>query len=81
MVVTATHPEDVEVVAYAGYRGEQEPRALIVGGERIEVAEIVDRWLEPRARCFRVRTADGAVHRLRYDLDELCWRSGGDRPV
>lgn len=26
---------------YAGYRGEEKPRAVVVGGERIEVVEII----------------------------------------
>ena len=66
--------EPLRVIAYCGYRGEQEPRALIVGGERYEVRAIDDRWIEPGARCFRVRTSGGRRLLLRYDLSSLTWQ-------
>ncbi len=65
--------ERFRVVAYSGYHGEQEPRALIVEGQRLEVVEIRDRWYDPRARHFRVRASDGRDYLLRYDLEELGW--------
>jgi hypothetical protein len=37
-------------------------------GERvIEVAEILDRWLAPDHRYFKVRGGDGDIYILRYD--------------
>ncbi len=65
--------EGFRVIAYSGYHGEQEPRALIVGGQRLEVVEIRDRWYDPRARHFRVQASDGRDYLLRYDLEELGW--------
>ncbi|MCP4664556.1 MAG: hypothetical protein GY856_54925 [bacterium] len=69
-----SHP--IQVVAYSGYQGEQEPRALVVGGHRHEVVEIDDRWLEPDARYFKVRVADGGRYVLRCALDGLNWSVG-----
>lgn len=47
-----SHPDDVpgpaadvRVACYAGYRREQTPRAIVLGGvRRIEVAEVLDQW-------------------------------------
>ncbi len=61
------------VVAYSGYQGEQEPRALVIGGRRYEVVAIDDRWLEPAARVFKVRVAGGGRYVLRCALDGLNW--------
>ena len=63
----------LQVIAYCGYRGEQEPRAVIVDGERHEVIAIDDRWIEPGARFFRVRTSGDRRLLLRYDLSALTW--------
>ncbi len=68
-----TDAEDFRVLAYSGYQGEQEPRALIVDGERLDVVAIEDRWYDPQARYFRVKASDGRSYLLRYDLDELSW--------
>ncbi len=72
--------ELVRVEAYAGSRAAEEPRALYVGGERKPIAEIVDRWLgssvlpgESPQDYFRVRTADGEVHLLRYSRIFCAW--------
>ena len=37
----------VGVECYAGHRGEQTPRTLILGDRRIDVGEVVDAWLAP----------------------------------
>jgi hypothetical protein len=72
MGVEDQEPE-FRVIAYSGYQVEQEPRALIVEGQRLEVVEVEDRWYDPRARHFRVRASDGRSYLVRYDLEELRW--------
>lgn len=62
---------EFQVVAYAGYQGEQEPRYLVRGDERVAV-EIRSRWREPDAQCFRV-AAGGREYLLRCRLPELEW--------
>ncbi len=52
---------------YAGHRGEEEPRAFDLGERRLEVIEIVDRWLAPDHRYFKVHADDGNVYILRHD--------------
>jgi hypothetical protein len=63
----------VRVECYAGYRGEETPRRFSVGERRVEVAEVVDRWLAPDHRYFKLRGDDGALYILRRDPDEGEW--------
>jgi hypothetical protein len=37
----------IGVECYAGHRGEQTPRTLMLGDRRIVVAEVLDAWLAP----------------------------------
>ena len=62
----------VEVRCYAGYRGEESPRRVILADREIEVEAIVERWVEPRRRGFRVRTAEGVLM-LIQDLERDRW--------
>ena len=64
---------DVRVECRAGYRGEEAPRRLELGGRRIEVVEVLDRWLAPDHRYFKLRGDDGAVYVLRHDADSQRW--------
>lgn len=57
----------IRVESYAGYRGEQEPRAFWLGERRVAVLEVVDRWYAPGQRWFRTRTDDGHAYVLRHD--------------
>jgi len=52
---------------YAGYRGEQEPLAFWLGARRFEVVELLDRWLHPAHRYFKVKVDDGRTFVLRHD--------------
>ena len=63
----------IRVESYAGYRGEQEPRAFWLGERRIEVLEVVDRWIGPDQRWFRVRADDGHLYILRHDEQPGTW--------
>ena len=57
----------VRVECYAGYRGEETPRRFSFGERQVEVDEVVDRWLTPDHRYFKVRGDDGSVYVLRHD--------------
>ena len=63
----------IRVIAYSGYQGEQEPRALEHDGERLEVLGIADRWYDPAGSYFKVRASDGAVYLLRCDVASREW--------
>lgn len=57
----------ITVECYAGHQGEETPRAFILGGRRILVDEVIDRWLAPDHRYFKVKGADGHVYIIRHD--------------
>jgi hypothetical protein len=40
---------------------------LILGDRRIDVAEVVDAWLAPEYRYFKLRGADGNAYLVRHD--------------
>jgi hypothetical protein len=63
----------IRVECYAGHRGEEAPRRFYLGTRAIEVTEIVDRWLDPAHRYFKVRGDDGGVYILRHDVPEDFW--------
>ena len=63
----------IAVECYAGYKGDETPRALVVGGRRLGVREVIDRWLAPDHAYFKVRCENDAVFIVRHDLDSLAW--------
>jgi len=67
-------PIPVSVECYAGYRGEQEPRRFQFRDRQIEVQEILDRWLDPDHRYFKVRGDDGSTYLLRHDVGTESWQ-------
>ena len=73
----------IVVEAYAGYKGEETPRAFMVAGVRLSVLDIVERWDTDTHSCFRVRASDHYQYVLRFGWDEEKWelvmREGPDR--
>lgn len=63
----------VLVECYAGHRSEETPRAITLGDRRIEVAEVVDRWLAPDHRYFKLTDAGGDTYIVRHDVIHDCW--------
>jgi hypothetical protein len=64
---------DLRVECYEGHRGQETPRRFFLGGRWVEVAEVVDRWIGPDHRYFKVRGDDGAVSILRHDTAGDSW--------
>ena len=63
----------IRVVCYAGYRGEEMPRRFYLGERLIEVDEVVDRWLAPGHRYFKLRCVAGDTYILRHDSRSERW--------
>jgi hypothetical protein len=63
----------IRVECYAGYRGEEEPRGFTLGERRFAVVEILDRWLDPAHRYFKVRVDDDRRFILRHDSASGDW--------
>lgn len=70
----------IAVDCYAGYRGEETPRRLRIGACRVEVSEVLDRWLAPEHRYFKLRGNDGVYivcHHPAADTWELTFFDSG----
>ena len=63
----------VQVECYAGYRGEETPRRFHLNQQCIEITEVLDRWLAPDHRFFKVLGEDGRQYILRYDTETEHW--------
>jgi len=68
---------EIEVECYAGYRGDEEPRSLVIDGRRLLVQEIVRRWRDVNGRRFRVRCKDGREYDLSHDESTGLWTEIG----
>lgn len=64
---------EVKVDCYAGYRGEETPRRLAFEKHIVEVIEVIDRWLSPDYRYFKVRGDDKAIYIIRHDTQKWIW--------
>jgi len=69
----------IRVIAYAGYRNDEYPRAFMLFDEEITVEEILKRWIEEdftdksRKRFFIVKGSDGYTYKLYYDEKKRNW--------
>jgi hypothetical protein len=70
---TSGRPLAIDVDCNAGYRGEETPRRFWLAGAKIEIAEVVDRWMAPDHRYFKVRDGDGDLYILRNDVASERW--------
>ena len=58
-------PSIINVECYAGYRAEETPVRFYLGERCIEVTEVIDRWLDPAHRYFKLRGDDHGIYILR----------------
>ena len=71
--------EKIRVIANSGYRGEEIPRAFVLGGGRIDVVEIQESWIEEgigdrtTKRFFKIKGSDGGIHKIFYDEKAAEW--------
>ncbi|MEW6519123.1 MAG: hypothetical protein AB1461_06885 [Thermodesulfobacteriota bacterium] len=72
--MAANGPFTIRVECYAGYRGEETPRRFFLHDRQIEVVEIIDRWLAPDHRYFKLRGNDGALYIIRKDVVQDNWQ-------
>jgi hypothetical protein len=56
-----------------------------MGDRKIEVTDVLDQWLAPDHRYFKVKDADGDLYILRHDvvtaLWEVAWFRSGAYPL
>ncbi|PYI82660.1 MAG: hypothetical protein DME26_16885 [Verrucomicrobia bacterium] len=70
----------IQVEAYAGHKADETPRSFVLEGQRIEIAEVLDRWHQleslpewPRANYFKVRGANQREYLLKHDQELNEW--------
>lgn len=73
MSVNKSPPIAVTVKCYAGYRGEQTPTSFVIWGKEHKVTELVDQWLAPAHRYFKVKDETGDIFILRHDQTSFAW--------
>ena len=65
--------DQIRVDCYGGYRGEETPRRFWMGSRRVEVIQVLDRWLSPDHRYFKLLGNDGDIYILRHDPHKCAW--------
>ncbi len=63
----------LHVECYAGYKGDERPVRLQLGGKMVEVADVEDRWYSPGATYFRVLLGNGERYVLRREDAQDVW--------
>lgn len=64
---------DITVSCYAGYQGEETPQYFYIKERRIEAKKILDRWLAPDHRYFKIIGNDDATYIIRHDISIGKW--------
>jgi hypothetical protein len=57
----------IRVEATADQRGEPTPRRFYLGTRRVEVSEVLDRWLGSDRSYYKVRATDGDLYILLHE--------------
>ena len=63
----------LRVECYAGYQAEERPLRFHIGQRLVEITEVIDQWLAPDHRYFKVRGSDEGIYILRYDAKIDQW--------
>jgi len=63
----------LQVECYAGHRGDEKPRMLLIDERKIFVGEVLDSWLGPDHRYFKLKGDDGEVYIIRQDTTSGSW--------
>ena len=63
----------IDVDCYAGYRSEETPPCIKLADNKIEVIQVLDRWLAPDHRYFKLLGDDEATYIIRHDSVSGQW--------
>jgi hypothetical protein len=66
-------PLVIDVDCYAGHKGEQTPRVIGIGQRSVTVVQVLDQWLAPEHRYFKLRGDDGDIYLVRHDVSRGRW--------
>lgn len=66
--------EQIDVIAYAGYKGNERPTCIVLkGGKRILVQHVIDRWYGPENDYFKFLGDDGKRYLIRLYRESFSW--------
>ncbi len=65
--------EQIRVECYSGHRGEETPLRFWLQSRCVTVRKVMDRWLAPDHRYFKVLGSDGDIYILRHDPHGHRW--------
>lgn len=63
----------VKVDCQAGHRGEQTPQRFTIWQRELAVTEVIDQWLAPDHRYFKVLAEDQSQYILRHEVGAEDW--------
>jgi hypothetical protein len=63
----------VHVDCHSGYRNDERPHRIRIGGTDLLVREILDRWYDPDAGYFKLLCEDGNVYIVRNEFAGGRW--------
>jgi len=66
-------PKSLHVECYSGHRADESPQRFTLAGREIAVQEILDRWIDPAHRYFKLRGDDGGIYILRHNSAADSW--------
>jgi hypothetical protein len=64
---------NLDVMSAPDSYGDPEPRAFVLGDRRVEVLQIIDRWLSADYGYFKFDGSDGHRYILRHDRLRGIW--------
>jgi hypothetical protein len=63
----------IRVECYTGYGGEETPRRFWLGNTKVEVAEVLERWLGPDKRYFKILGDNHSIYTFCLHLKTGIW--------
>ena len=64
---------EIVVECYAGYRGDETPRRFSINERPVEVARVIERWITPDYRYFRLAADNGRMYVIRQGVASGKW--------
>ena len=66
-------PQKIVVTAYSGYKANERPFSFVLGGQRLDVKTIIDRWYGQEHDYFKVLADDARVYLIKRHRDLDIW--------
>ncbi|MDY7038404.1 MAG: hypothetical protein SV375_19880 [Thermodesulfobacteriota bacterium] len=64
---------DIKVIAYSGYKANERPLSFTIDDQRLEVRDIMGRWVEADKDFFKVIANDNKIYTLSWNRETDLW--------